>query len=228
MSINILHIDDPSYNDNRNYNYSSSEIVERAEYNLISELVEYNSKIIDLGCGNGSLISKLIKEKNVSAKGIELSPSGVTACKQKGQNVFEGRIDEKLPFADNEFDYAICNVTIKMVMFPEILLSEMKRIAKYQIVSFPNFGFYKNRFDLFFKGRMPKPTLFGYTWYNTGHIHQLSLKDFEELVNNIGGLKIKQIKMLNLKNIFKSFFIRLFPNLFQIIIIILLEKEISE
>ncbi|MEK7818234.1 MAG: methionine biosynthesis protein MetW [Bacteroidota bacterium] len=218
-------IDNPKINDNRNYNYSSFEFNERAEYKLISEMVENNSKIIDLGCGNGALIAKLIKENNVSAKGIELSPSGITICKEKGLNVFEWRIDEKLPFADNEFDYAICNVTIQMVMYPEVLLSEMKRVAKYQIVSFPNFGFYKNRIDLLFNGRMPKPTLFSYNWYNTGHIHQLSLKDFEELVNNIGGLKIKHIEMLKPKNNLKWFFIKLFPNLFQVLFVCLLEKK---
>ncbi len=214
-----------SPNDNRNYDYTYSDFKERTEYNLIAELVHNNSNIVDLGCGNGSLITKLIKENNCIAKGVEISSSGVEVCKRNKLDVLHGRIDEALPFADNEFDYAICNVTIQMVMYPEVLLSEMKRISKYQIISFPNFGFYKNRFDLLFNGRMPRPTLFGYNWFNTGHIHQLSKIDFEELINKIGGMRIKNIKMLKPKNTIKWFFIKLFPNLFQILFICLLEKE---
>ena len=133
-----------SPNDNRNYDYTYSDFKERTEYNLIAELVHNNSNIVDLGCGNGSLITKLIKENNCIAKGVEISSSGVEVCKRNKLDVLHGRIDEALPFADNEFDYAICNVTIQMVMYPEVLLSEMKRISKYQIISFPNFGFYKN------------------------------------------------------------------------------------
>lgn len=217
-------IDSPLHNDNRNYNYSNVFSEEREEYKLICELVEPNSKVIDLGCGNGSLIEKLIKEKNITCEGIELSESGVEVCKAKGLKVLKGKIDEKLPFADNSFDYSICNVTIQMVMYPEILLSEMKRISKYQIISFPNFAYYKNRFDLLFKGRMPKPMLFGYKWYSTGHIHQLSIKDFYELVNDVGGLKILKVKALGSRNPLKDFLLKYFTNVFQILNIFLLEK----
>lgn len=217
-------IDSPLHNDNRNYNYSNVFSEEREEYKLICELVEPNSKVIDLGCGNGSLIEKLIKEKNITCEGIELSESGVEVCKAKGLKVLKGKIDEKLPFADNSFDYSICNVTIQMVMYPEILLSEMKRISKYQIISFPNFAYYKNRLDLLFKGRMPKPMLFGYKWYSTGHIHQLSIKDFYELVNDVGGLKILKVKALGSRNPLKDFLLKYFPNVFQILNIFLLEK----
>ena len=144
----MSNIDSPLFNDNRNYDYSAASTEDREEYKLICELVEPNSNVIDLGCGNGSLLEKLIKEKNVTAEGVELSESGVEVCKEKGLKVLKGKIDEKLPFADNSFDYSICNVTIQMVMYPEVLLSEMKRISKYQIVSFPNFAHYKNRIDL--------------------------------------------------------------------------------
>jgi len=138
----------------------------------------------------------------------------VEACKKKGLKVIQGRIDEKLPFDDNTFDYSICNVTIQMVMYPEILLSEMKRISKYQIVSFPNFCHYKNRLDLLLKGRMPKPMLFGYKWYSTGHIHQLSIKDFYELLNDVGELKILKVKNLMGTNPIKRFIAMYLPNLF--------------
>ena len=154
-------LDTPSVNDNRNYDYTDFSDFERDDYKYIVEMVNPNSSIIDLGCGNGALIQKLIKEKKVNAKGVELSESGVKICLEKGLDVIRGEIDKLLPYADNEFDLSICHVTIQMVMYPEVLLKEMKRISKYQIISFPNFAFYKNRIDLLFNGRMPKPMLFG-------------------------------------------------------------------
>ena len=144
-------IDIPGKDDNRQYDYSQNQSQNRAEYDYIIQLVSSGSRVIDLGCGNGSLLKKLVEEKNVIAQGIELSVSGVEACRNKGLDVLQSRIDEKLPFKDLEFDFSICNVTMQMVMYPEVLLKEMKRISKYQIISFPNFAFYKNRIDLLFQ-----------------------------------------------------------------------------
>ncbi len=177
-----------------------------------------------MGCGNGSLLKILKDKKNIQDHGIELSESGVEICKRKGLNVIKGSIDTKLNFEENAFDLAICNVTIQMVNYPEILLNEMKRISKKQIISFPNFGFYKNRFDLLFNGRMPRPMLFGYNWYSTGHIHQLSINDFYELVGEIKGLKIVQVVLEKSTNPIKNYFLNSFPNLFQVLPIFLLEK----
>ena len=218
-------IDSPLYNDNRNYDYSTVFKEEREEYKLICELVKPNSKVIDLGCGSGSLLEKLIKEKNVTAEGIELSESGVEVCKEKGLKVYKGRIDEKLPYADNAFDFSICNVTIQMVMYPEVLLREMKRISKYQIVSFPNFAHYKNRIDLLLKGRMPRPMLFGYKWYSTGHIHQLTIKDFYELIDDVGEISVLKKEYLAGSNSFKKTIASLFPNIFVPIVIFLLTSS---
>ena len=218
-------IDSPLYNDNRNYDYSTAFQEEREEYKLICELVEPSTKVIDLGCGNGSLLQKLIKEKNVTAEGIELSESGVEVCKVKGLKVHKGRIDEKLPFEDNSFDYSICNVTIQMIMYPEVLLSEMKRISKYQIVSFPNFAHFKNRLDLLLNGRMPKPMLFGYKWYSTGHIHQLSIQDFYELIEDVGGMRVIRKKYSVGSNRYKKILAGLLPSLLIPILIFMLEKH---
>lgn len=175
-------IDDPTINNNRKYDYTDNKIQYRGEYPIIEGLIEPNSKVIDLGCGNGSLLKLLKDKKNIQEYGIELAHSGVDICREKGLNVCQGIIDSPLDEIENkQFDYAICNVTIQMVMYPEVLLSEMKRIAHYQIISFPNFANWRNRIDLLLRGRMPKPMLFGYDWYTTGHIHQLSLKDFLDL-----------------------------------------------
>jgi methionine biosynthesis protein MetW len=217
-------IDKPALNDNRNYNYSGFEEFERPDYKYIIELVEENSKVIDLGCGNGSLIKLLKENKNCNVKGIEISDSGVQISRRRGLDVNKGRIDEKLPFSENEFDYSICHVTIQMLMYPETLIREMKRISKYQIISFPNFAFYKNRLDLLFKGKMPEKMLFGYKWYNTGHIHQLSIKDFIELVNEIGGFEVFKQTYVKSDSVIKNFLMKLFPNLFQQVSIFLLSK----
>lgn len=217
-------IDKPALNDNRNYNYSGFEEFERPDYKYIIELVEENSKVIDLGCGNGFLIKLLKETKNCNVKGIEISDSGVQISRRRGLDVNKGRIDEKLPFSENEFDYSICHVTIQMLMYPETLIREMNRISRYQIISFPNFAFYKNRLDLLFKGKMPEKMLFGYKWYNTGHIHQLSIKDFIELVNEIGGFEVLKQTYVKSDSVIKNFLMKLFPNLFQQVSIFLLSK----
>ena len=221
----MTNINSPLYNDNRNYDYSNTFSEEREEYKLICEMVEPNSKVIDLGCGNGSLLERLIKDKNVTSEGIELSLSGFETCTKKGLKVIQGRIDENLPFSDNSFDYSICNVTIQMVMYPEVLLREMKRISKYQIVSFPNFAHYKNRLDLLLKGRMPRPMLFGYKWYSTGHIHQLSIKDFYELIDDVGEISVLKKEYLAGSSSFKKAIASLFPNIFVPIVILLLTSS---
>lgn len=211
-------------NDNRNYDYSSGYSETRLEYSIIMDLIEPRSKVIDLGCGNGALLSLLKKEKQIDGTGIEISDSGLASCQRKNLNVFKHTIDSILPFSDNSFDYSICNVTIQMVMYPEVLLSEMKRISKYQIISFPNFAYYKNRLDMFLKGRMPKPMMFDYKWYNTGHIHQFSFNDLFGLINEIGGLKVKETRFAKTDSAAKNFLIHSLPNLFMAIPIIFLEK----
>ncbi len=126
-------------NDNRNYDYITYPEEQRTEYDIIAGWVPEGAKVVDLGCGNGALMQLLQSAKQCSCYGVELSDSGVKACLQKGLQVQQGSIDSELPFPDNSFDIAICNVTIQMVLYPEILLKEMKRISRSQIISFPNF-----------------------------------------------------------------------------------------
>ena len=215
-------IDDPTSNDNRKYNYTNHETQERAEYPIIESFVLPNSKVIDLGCGNGSLLKLLKDKKNIQEYGIEMVQSGVDICRKKGLNVRQGLIDSPLDeVEDKQFDYAICNVTIQMVMYPEVLLSEMKRIAHYQIISFPNFAHWRNRLDLLLKGRMPRPMLFGYEWYNTGHIHQLSIKDFINLIKKYK-LTIRKEVHIGGGRVF-HYLRNHYPNLFSTTSIYLLE-----
>jgi len=135
--------------DNRNYIWDSEEVSNRPEYVYIEKWIPNNARVIDLGCGNGSLLQILREKKNISEFGIEITESGVGICREKRLNVRQGRIDVELSdITDNSFDFAICNVTIQMVMYPEVTLAEMKRIAKFQIISFPNFAFLPQRLDL--------------------------------------------------------------------------------
>ena len=138
---------------------------------------------------------KILKDKGAIVEGIEISKSGVRSTKKKGIKVSLGRIDRNLPFKDKEFDFAICNVTVQMVMYPEKLIVEMRRIAKKQIITFPNFAFLPNRMDLLLNGKMPRVMIPGYKWYSTGHIHQLSIKDFEDFCtdNNLKIIVTKHI-----------------------------------
>jgi methionine biosynthesis protein MetW len=168
--------------DNREYEYTADRSAHREEFAKIVDWIPEGSRVLDLGCGEGSLLKLLVERKKAKVEGIEISPSGVEVCRSKGLNVRQGRIDEGLPWADGAFDIAVCNVTLQMVMYPEKLLSEMGRVATRQIVSFPNFANLRNRVELFLYGRMPRAMLFGHTWWNTGHIHQLSISDFKELV----------------------------------------------
>jgi len=165
-------------NDNRKYKFTPESVARRDEYPIIANLIKKGSKVIDLGCGDGSLLKLLKETKETKGLGIEISKSGVVSSLAKKIKAVQGRIDVKLPYRDKEFDYAICNVTLQMVMYPEVLLSEMHRISRYQIVTFPNFAFILNRYELLIKGQMPRTMIPGYDWYSTGHIHQLSIKDY--------------------------------------------------
>jgi methionine biosynthesis protein MetW len=217
-------IDHPSVNDNRQYDFTHYPDEERKEYSVISGLIQNGATVVDLGCGNGSLLVRLQKDRSARVKGVELSLSGIQACQAKGLDVVQGRIDEHLPYEENSFDYAVCNVTIQMVMYPEVLLQEMKRIARYQVISFPNFAFYRNRLEFIRRGAMPTHMLFDYQWYSTGHIHQLSLTDFRHLVQAVGGLVERGLYTVPVRNSFKQALINVFPNLFMLLPIVLLEK----
>lgn len=218
-------IDSPDLNDNRDYRYTGRENTNRPEHELIVSWVPQGATVIDLGCGDGSLLALLKARKNVTGIGVDRSPSGVQQAAQKGLKVIEGAIDVPLSgFNDDEFDVAICNATIHMVMYPEVLLHEMKRLAPMQIISFPNFGFYKNRLDLLFAGRVPRPHLFGYSWYSTGHIHPLSIKDFQQLVRDVGNLRIVQQESADRTRGVKRLLGRMVPTLFWTLCVFRLER----
>lgn len=202
-------------NDNRSYKYSQNSISKRSEYSAIVKWIKKGSSVVDLGSGDGTLLKILKDKKKTKGLGVEISRSGVVAAKKKGIKSIQGRIDIKLPFKDKEFDYAVCNVTLQMVMYPEVLLEEMVRISGKQIVTFPNFAFVLNRLDLLINGKMPRFMIPGYNWYSTGHIHQLSIRDFENFCNR------NSIEILETDHFypprtlfFPKPFLKIFPDLF--------------
>lgn len=153
----------------------------RIDYNVILDLVPQGTKVLDLGCGDGSLLAELVRTKGVTGRGIEISEEGVGACIAKGLTVLQGDIDEGLrDYPDRSFDYVILNQTIQAVKKPDMVLSEMLRVGGKGVVGIPNFAFWRMRLYLLFNGRMPKTEFLPYEWYNTPNIHFCSLLDFDE------------------------------------------------
>ncbi len=150
-------------------------------YALIQERIEPESKVLDLGCGNGYLLKLLKDTKNIKGNGIEISQDEVIQCLEKGLSVIQGNIDKGLKqFADKSYDYVILNQTLQSTYNPDYVMEEMLRVGKKCIVSFPNFAYWRVRFNYFFSGNMPKSKVLPFEWYNTPNIHLLTIKDFFE------------------------------------------------
>ena len=154
-------------------------------YKLITKLVPFGSKILDLGCGDGYLFKKLVVEKKVTGLGIEINEDEAIKAIERGLSVIRGDIDKGLEqFSDKTFDYSILNQTLQSTDRPDYVMEEMLRVSKNAIVAFPNFGYWKIRFYLFFKGKMPKSKVLPYEWYNTPNIHLNTIEDFFEFCKN--------------------------------------------
>lgn len=153
----------------------------RVDHNIILDLVPRGARVLDLGCGDGSLLDRLVREKAVVGRGIEISEAGVRECIAKGLTVLQGDIDEGLrDYPDGSIDYVILNQTIQAVKKPDVVLSEMLRVGRKGIVGFPNFAYWRMRFSLVLKGRMPKTDFLPYEWHDTPNIHFCSILDFDE------------------------------------------------
>ena len=177
----------------------------RKDLNLIADLVENNSKVIDVGCGNGELINFLSKNKNANIQGLEINQKKVNQCVAKGLSVIQGDADKDLGlYPDNSFDYVILSQTIQATIEPKKILIELTRIGKKVIVSIPNFGFWKVRLDLLFKGKMPITSKLNSTWFETDNIHLCTISDFIDLSDQLN-LEIKQTVTIS-SNKQKQFF----------------------
>jgi methionine biosynthesis protein MetW len=154
----------------------------RIDLNEIQHWIKQNSRILDLGCGDGTLLKFLIDTKQVEGYGLEIDAGQINLCIDKGLNVIEQNLDRGLGnFADNSFDTVLMTQALQTLHFPHEVLDEMLRVGKECIVTFPNFGHWKARFHLATRGRMPVSDLLPYEWYNTPNIHFCTFKDFEVL-----------------------------------------------
>lgn len=190
-----------------------------AEKKIISEWVEKESSLLDLGCGSGELLTFLIRAKNVRAQGIEISEEAVQSCLAAGLSVIQQDIDVGLSeYADKSFDYVVLNQTFQQVKKPDFVLKEALRMGDRVIVGFPNFCYITDRFQIFFRGRVPVTPSLPYEWYDTPNLHFLSIADFNDYCKR-RGIKVEKSAFLA-----KNRRRRLLPNLLAEIGIYLLSK----
>ena len=180
------------------------------EFKIIANLLPPQSRVLDVGCGDGTLIEALIKEKNIDARGIELEEDKVKECISKGLSVIEGDAETELSqFPDKAFDFVVLSQTLQAFYQPENVLEQLLRVGGRVIISIPNFGYWQIRASLLFFGKMPITKSLPYTWYNTPNLHMCSIKDFYQFcekkkikidkVVGINGEKISSIYRVNLE-----------------------------
>lgn len=158
----------------------------RVDHLVVAGMVANGARVLDVGCGDGALLSLLAATKNVDARGIELSREGVAHCVSKGLAVIQGDADADLAdYPDDGFDYVILSQTLQATRNPRRIIEQMLRIGRNAIVSFPNFGHWRIRSSLFFQGRMPRTENLPAAWYDTPNIHFCTIRDFVELVDVI-------------------------------------------
>lgn len=154
----------------------------RVDLEIISKWIEPGSRVLDLACGDGTLLSWLHSHKQVTGYGIEIAPEHIVECIQKGVNVIQTDLDEGLSdFDANSFDYVLITQSLQAMHFPDRLLDEMMRVGRKGIVSFPNMGHWKCRLQFSLRGRMPVTRALDNEWYDTPNIHLCTITDFEEL-----------------------------------------------
>ena len=169
----------------------------RVDLLLIAEMVAPGSRVLDIGCGDGTLLRLLSEKRSVDSRGIELSQAGVNSCVAQGLAVIQGDADTDLVYyPDLAFDYAILSQTIQATHSPRHVLEQLLRIGRRAIVSFPNFGHWRVRSQLLIGGRMPKTDNLPDRWYDTPNIHLCTINDFLGLCGDIGA-KVERAVTLN-------------------------------
>ena len=163
------------------------EILGRSDYAIISELVEPNSKVLDLGCGDGELLQWLAINKSVKGRGVEIASARAQKAIARGVSVYQGDVEQCMSdYPDQAFDYVILSQTLQETRQPLKVLQDILRVGRRAIVAFPNFGHWRVRLAHLASGRAPKTRLFPHNWYDSPNIHFLTIDDFEDLVREQG------------------------------------------
>ena len=189
----------------------------KKEFKVIADLLPDNTRVLDVGCGDGALMNLLVKEKNIEVRGLELNQNNVQECIYKGLPVIQGNAETELyQFPKQSFDYVVLSQTLQAFYQPDKVLRELLRIGKSVIVSIPNFGYWKVRTSLLFFGKMPVTKTLPNTWFNTPNLHMCTIKDLFNYcedqnitikkVIGVNANKISLIKKNNLeiKNLFSK------------------------
>ncbi len=192
----------------------------KPDHKIIFDIVKKDSRVLDLGCGDGELLYDLARVKKVKAEGVELNEENIYSCVEKGLSVYHRDIENGLKdYPDNAFDYVILNQIIQEIRNMEFLLNETLRVGKKVIIGFPNFAYIKARSDLFFRGLAPVTSSLPYQWYNSPNVHFGSLKDFKTYCVD-KNIVILKAYYLGTKNS-----VRFLPNIFAVNGIFLVEKN---
>ncbi|WP_297322500.1 methionine biosynthesis protein MetW [uncultured Bartonella sp.] len=169
----------------------------RTDFQVIANFIKPGSRVLDVGCGDGSLLYLLQTSRNVDGRGVELSQQGVDQCLLKGLSVIQGDADSDLVYyPDSGFDYVVLSQTLQATRNPKAVLEQLLRIGERAVVSIPNFGYWRARAHLLFLGRMPVTKELPYSWYDTPNIHFCTIDDFIDLVKEVGA-KIEEAVVLN-------------------------------
>ena len=176
----------------------------KKEFKIIADLIEKNSRVLDVGSGDGELMSFILNNISKDIRGIEISKSNVQKCISKGLTVIEGDAEKDLfQFPDSSFDFVVLSQTLQAFLDPEKVLDELLRVGKKAIVTIPNFGHWRVRLNLLFKGTMPITKTLPHKWYNTPNLHMCTIKDFYNFCDNkeikfIKSLALNQERVLNI------------------------------
>ena len=196
-----------------------SELLGRSDYAIIGEIVEPNTKVLDLGCGEGELLEWLAQTKGVDARGVEISSSKVQRAIARGVSVFQSDLDAGLAdYPDQAFDYVILSQTLQEMRHPLQVLREMLRVGRRGIVAFPNFGHWRVRFSMLTSGGAPRTPLFPHEWYDSPNIHFLTVDDFESLARSEGWFVERRIFLQ------RQHRVKIFPNLLAEVAVFLIRK----
>ncbi len=195
----------------------------RPDFAAIAGWIRPNSTVLDLGCGDGLLLKYLKQTRNASGYGVEISDAKVVASLRNGINVIQGDLERGLAeFEEASFDYVILSQTLQAMRHTEVVVNEMLRVAREGIVTFPNFGFWRARWQLSFGGQMPVSEELPYEWYDTPNVHLCTIRDFEEFCLD------KSIRILERLVLHESKPIRVMPNLRGSLAVFRFEKMHAE